>query len=298
MTMPTTVHPTAFVAPECELAEGVKVGPYCVLSGRVRLESGVELIGSAYLNGPLTVGAGTIIYPFACLGFEGQDTKFKRGDPTAGVSVGRGCIIREHVTINASTKIARPTTLGDRGFMLVGAHIGHDAAVGDDAVLVNGSMVGGHAEVGSNVLLGGQAVIHQFTRVGRFAHVAGDSGVSQHLPPFCIANERNRIGGINRVALRRAGFPREHITALVQAYRDILRFPMNNDSAIAELRSRAAALNCPPLGEVADFMEAAKSTGRGIAPGMGKPPRDAVAWFKGARAAAEDLPPEDADLAG
>lgn len=287
------IHPTAFVAPECELADDVKIGPFCVLTGQVRLAAGVELIGNVYIQGPAAVGAGTIIYPFVCVGFEGQDVKFKRGQHTAGVTIGEKCILREHVTINAATQPTNPTRLGDRGFMLVGSHIGHDASVGNDVTMVNGSMIGGHGVIGNNVLLGGQAVIHQFVRVGRFAHVAGDSGSSQHVPPFCIVSERNRIGGINRVGLRRAGMPREHITAVQSAYKDVLRFPMANDEMVATLRSRAAAANCPPLQEMADFIEACKTTGRGIAPGMGKPPRDAVAWFKTAQRWAENGPPAD-----
>ncbi len=275
-----SVHPTAFVAPECHLADDVRIGPFCVLTGEVHLGPGVELIGNVYIQGPVSIGAGSTLYPFVCVGFEGQDVKFKRGQLTAGVRIGEKCILREHVTINAATKPEHPTALGDRGFMLVGAHIGHDAVVGNDCTLVNGSMIGGHAILGDNVLLGGQAVIHQFTRVGRYAHVAGDSGVSQHLPPFCVANSPNRIGGINRVGLRRAGLPREHITAIVQAYKDILRNPRTNDLTISMLRERAERLKCPPLTEMADFIESAKATGRGIAPGMGKPPRDAVAWFK------------------
>lgn len=274
------VHPTAFVAPECELAENTKIGPYCVLSGRIRLDAGVELIGNVYLQGPLTVGPGTIFYPFVCVGFEGQDVKFKRGQPTAGVVIGEKCILREHSTINAATKTDHPTRLGDRGFLLIGAHIGHDAVVGNDVTMVNNSAIGGHGLIADNVLLGGQAAIHQFVRVGRFAHVAGDCAISQHVPPFCTVNERNRIGGINRVGLRRAGMPREHITAIVTAYKDILRDPKPNDESIAILRGRAAELNCDPLREMAEFIEGCKTTGRGITPGMGKPPRDAVAWFK------------------
>ncbi|MBL8758401.1 MAG: acyl-ACP--UDP-N-acetylglucosamine O-acyltransferase [Phycisphaerae bacterium] len=292
---PPTVHPTAFVAPECSLAEDVRIGPFCVLTGQVRLEAGVELIGNVYIQGPATIGEGTTIYPFACIGFEGQDVKFKRGQLTAGVRVGARCILREHVTINAATKPDAPTSLGDRGFMLVGSHIGHDAVVGNDCTMVNGSMIGGHAIVGDNVLLGGQAAIHQFTRVGRYAHIAGDSAVSQHLPPFCIASAPNRIGGINRVGLRRAGFPREHITAIVQAYQDVLRSPKANDVSISMLRDRASALACPPLKEMADFIESAKGTGRGITPGMGKPPRDAVAWFKAGAPVATAEPDDHAE---
>ena len=35
---------------------------------------------------------------------------------------------------------------------------------------------------------------------------SGDCAVSLDVPPFCVVNERNRIGGINLVGLRRAGF--------------------------------------------------------------------------------------------
>ncbi|MGD9690774.1 MAG: acyl-ACP--UDP-N-acetylglucosamine O-acyltransferase [Phycisphaerales bacterium] len=292
------VHPTAFVAPECELADDVKIGPYCVLTGCVVLGPGVELIGNVYIQGPTRIGAGTTLYPFVCVGFEGQDVKFKRGQASAGVTIGEKCILREHVTVNAATQTERPTRLGDRGFMLIGSHIGHDATVGNDVTFVNAAVVGGHGVIGDNVLLGGQAAVHQFVRVGRFAHIAGDCAVSQHVPPFCTVNERNRIGGINRVGLRRAGMSRPHITAVVEAYTSILRDPRTNEVAIAELRALARRSECPAVTEMADFIEACKTTGRGIAPGMGKPPRDAVAWFKAAaRISRQDLPSDEEPLA-
>ncbi len=283
------IHPTAHVEAAANLAEDVEIGPYCVVRGPVTLGAGVRLLGNVYLQGPLTIGEGSILYPFVCVGFEPQDVKFKPGHATAGVVIGKHAILREHVTVHAATKPDAPTRLGDHVFMLVNSHVAHDARVGNHVTMVNNSALAGHVQVGDNVLLGGGAVIHQFVRVGRFVVFSGDCAVNLDVPPFCVVSERNRVGAINRIGLRRNNFPREQITALLQAYRDFLRSPLPKAEILAGLRSRAA--ECPPIAEMADFIE--QST-RGIVGGMGKPPRGyssllrTLAAKPGAVAEAED----------
>ncbi len=266
-----TIHPTAVVSPEADLASDVEIGPYCFVKGPVKLGSGVRLMGNNYIQGPAAIGARTVLYPFACLGFEPQDYKFKPGMPTAGIVVGEDCLIREHATIHAATNAQTPTKLGDRCFLMVNTHLAHDAQVGNDCVFVNGAGVAGHAIVGDRVTFGGNAVVHQFCRIGRLVMMSGDCAVSLDVPPFCMVNERNRVGGLNLVGLRRNGFQREHITALRKAFSDLLRRPMPRAEVVAELRERASqGRGCPPMLELAEFI--ASST-RGITPGMGKPPR-------------------------
>ncbi len=262
------IHPTAMVSAEAELADDVQIGPYCVLIGKVRLARGVRLIGNNYVNGPASIGEGTILWPFACIGFEPQDYKFGPGAQTAGVVIGANCLIREHATVHAATSADRPTVVGDKCFLMVNTHVAHDARVGNSVVFVNGAGIAGHGEIGDNVTLGGNAVIHQFCRIGRLVMMSGDCAVSLDVPPFCMVNERNRIGGINQVGLRRSGMPREHITELRRAFRDVLRTPMPRKEAIAMLRERGAS--CEPVNELATFIESSK---RGICPGMGKPAR-------------------------
>lgn len=271
------VHPTALVSCEADIADDVQIGPYCIITGRVTLGPGTRLMNHVQIQGPVTIGAGATIYPFACIGFEPQDVKFKPGEATAGVVIGKNAIIREHATIHAATKIDVPTRAGDNLFMLVNSHIGHDAQVGHNVVMVNNSSFGGHAQIGDNVLMGGNSAVHQFTRVGRYAHIGGLAAASQDLPPFLICSTINRIGGVNRVGLRRAGFPRHYITAVMTAYTQILRNPMHNAQVVAKLRELAASTACPLVEEMADFVA---STKRGIAQGMGKPPRDAVGWVR------------------
>lgn len=263
-----SIHPTASVSKEAELADDVQIGPYCILIGKVRLGRGVRLIGNNYVNGPATIGDGTILWPFACLGFEPQDYKFGPGAQTAGIVIGSNCLIREHATVHAATSAEKPTVVGDRCFLMVNTHVAHDARVGNNVVFVNGAGIAGHGEIGDSVTLGGNAVIHQFCRIGRLVMMSGDCAVSLDVPPFCMVNERNRIGGLNQVGLRRSGVPREHITELRRAFRDVLRTPMPRKEAIAILRERGAA--CPPVMELAEFIESSK---RGICPGMGKPAR-------------------------
>jgi UDP-N-acetylglucosamine acyltransferase len=251
-----TIHPTAVVDTKCELAPDVEIGPWCVLSGAVRLAAGVRLIGNCYLSGPLSVGAGTILYPFVCLGFPGQDYKFKPGDPTPGVTIGANCILREHVTVHSATKPDRPTSVGDKVMMMVGSHVGHDGRLGSNAILVNGAVMAGHSEVGDNVIMSAGTMVHQFTRVGRLAMMQGDSAISMDVPPFCLAYGHNAIIGINVVGLRRSGMDRGHITTVREAFRKALRVPLSKPERVAVLEELGR--DCPPVMEMARFVAEAK----------------------------------------
>jgi UDP-N-acetylglucosamine acyltransferase len=251
-----TIHPSAIVSPSAELADDVHIGPYCIIEGRVKIGAGSRLLSHVNLFGPVTIGAGATIYPNAAIGFPPQDVKFKLGAPTAGVVIGKNAIIREHATIHAATSQEVPTTAGDDAFIMVNAHLGHDARIGNNVILVNNVSLAGHTQVFDRVVFGGSAVLHQFDRVGRLAMVAGGAVLTTDIPPFCLAHSRNLIIGLNLVGLRRSGVPREHITLLREAYRDTFRRGLPKAECIAILRERAAA--CPLAGEMAEFLESAK----------------------------------------
>lgn len=262
------IHPTAVVSTEAELAQDVQVGPFCVVTGPVRLGPGVRLLGSNYVQGPTHIGAHSVLYPHACVGFEPQDVKFKPGMQTAGVVIGERTILREHATVHAASNDHTPTRIGDRVFMMVNSHVAHDCRIGDRVTFVNGAGIAGHGQIDDDVILGGNAVIHQFCRIGRMVIMSGDCAVSLDVPPFCMVSERNRIGGLNVVGLRRSGMERADITALKTAFRELLRRPMPRKDLIAELRVRGVASG--PVSELAEFIAASQ---RGICPGFGKPPR-------------------------
>lgn len=259
------VHPTATVDERARLGEGVEIGPYCIVTGDVTLGPGVRLLTRVSLQGPLTVGAGTVIYPNACIGFEPQDYKFKPGSPTAGVVIGEGCLIREHATVHAATSLQKPTRLGDRVFMMVNAHVAHDAEVRDDAILVNNVAMGGHTELHERAILSGGVVVHQFGRIGRLAMCSGGAVVTNDVPPFCMSAQRNMLVGLNLVGMRRAGMPRSEIDAVRSAYREVFRRNPPRAELLEQLRERGE--QSPAVMLMHDFVVASK---RSITPVGGR----------------------------
>lgn len=264
------VHPSSIVSKECRLGDGVRIGPFCVVEGDVTLDAGVELISHVCIRGPVTIGANSRLYPGACIGFEPQDFKFSPGMKTAGVVIGSDCLIREHVTIHASTKPDVPTSVGNRCFLMATSHMGHDSRIGNSVVMVNGSGIAGHSDIADNVTLSGGVLVHQFVRIGRYAMLSGGAGVSMDVPPFCLVPERNRLGGINLVGMRRGGFSREEITGVRRAFRKVLRVPTLVKQEMIQ-RLNELGESCGPVREMASFV--AEPNRRAICPGPARPPR-------------------------
>jgi UDP-N-acetylglucosamine acyltransferase len=262
-----TIHASAVVDPSAEIADDVVIGPGCVVVGPVKLAAGVQLLANVYLQGPLTVGERTRFWPGACIGSDPQDYKVKPGFPTAGVTIGADCLIREGVTVHAATKTDAPTRVGDRVFMMVNSHAGHDAQVGNDVILVNGAVLAGHVQVFDKATISGNAGIHQFCRVGRFAFISGMSAIATEVPPFCVTHSRNTLAGMNFVGMRRNGFSREDITLARKAYRETFRKNLPRAEMIARLEEIAKegpgggvreGGPCPAVVEMAEFVKSAK----------------------------------------
>jgi len=219
----STIHPTAILSGEINLADDVEIGPFCVLSGDITLGAGVRLLQQVNLQGPLTIGEGTVVYPGASLGFEPQDYKFAPGSETAGVTIGSNCIIRELVTVHAATNLQTPTRIGDGVFMMVGTHAGHDSVVGNNVIMVNGASLAGHTQIFDKAILSGSTMVHQFCRIGRMVMCSGGTIVLGDIPPFCMVAGRNQIVGLNLVGLRRSGMAQEEINEIKDIFRTVLR---------------------------------------------------------------------------
>lgn len=280
------IHPSAVVDPAAELAESVEIGPGCVVRGPVRLGAGVRLLAGCHVQGPAVVGEGTVVYPGACLGYEPQDYKFAPGSATAGVVIGARCLIREGVTIHAASNTHTPTRVGDACFLMVCSHIGHDCQVGNGVILVNYAGLSGHTMVGDRVTLSGHCGTHQHVRIGRLAFFSGGTHVGQDVPPFCVVNERNRLGHVNLVGMRRSGMAADEVKAVHRAFRLVLRTPVSRGETLAYLAEHGE--RWPALREMHDFIAGTK---RGIVPGLGRGTRGA-----GRQAAATEGAEHGSDL--
>src|SRR5438067_13494848 len=164
------IHPTAMVAPGAQLAEDVVIGPYCVIGEHVELATGVSLKSHVVIDGRTTIGARTRIFPFASIGFETQDLKYK-GEPSS-LEIGHDNTIREHVTINPGTEGGGMVTrIGNHCLLMVGAHVAHDCQIGDHVIMANNATLAGHVAVEDYALLCGLSPVPQFVRIGRHAMI-------------------------------------------------------------------------------------------------------------------------------
>ena len=224
-----------------ELGAGVVIGPHSVV------------------NGPTRIGAGTRIYPFASIGGDPQDLKY-RGELTR-TDIGERNIFRENTTVNRGTAGGGGVTqIGSDNLFMAGSHVAHDCHVGNHCVFANCAAVAGHVVVQDRVVLGGFAGVHQHSRIGRCAMVGAGAMAALDVPPFTIAQgDRARLFGLNIVGLRRAGFKLEVLQSLKQAYRDV--FNQGLPLRIALEQAREVYAEVAEVMELVEFME---SSVRGI----------------------------------
>ena len=215
------VHSSAIVDSSVHLADDVVIGPGCVVQGEVRIGSGTQLLHNVYIRGPVTIGARNTLYPNVCIGYPPQHRGVAPDAPTSGVRIGDDNVLREGVTLHTATK-ETPTSIGDRNYLMVNSHLGHDARIDHDVTMANGALLGGHVHVADRAFIGGSAGIHQFVRIGRLAMIGGLCPAIQDVPPFCVIHESRGVGSLNLVGLRRAGL-RHHIEALKEAFRITFR---------------------------------------------------------------------------
>jgi len=213
------IHPTALLESGARLGDGVRIGPYCTVGGEVELGAGCELVSHVAIAGRTRIGPGTRIFPFASIGHQPQDLKYK--GEASSLIVGARCIVREGVTMNpGTTGGGMVTTVGDGCAFLANSHVGHDCRVGSNVIFSNNVMLAGHCSVGDFAIIGGGAAVIQFARVGAHAFLGGMSGLENDLIPYGMAlGNRAHLSGLNIVGLQRRGFSREDVHSLRRAYR-------------------------------------------------------------------------------
>jgi UDP-N-acetylglucosamine acyltransferase len=251
------IHPTAILAPGARLADDVVVGPYCVIGEGVSLAAGVSLKSHVVIDGQTTIGERTRIFPFASIGFETQDLKYK-GEPSV-LEIGHDNTIREHVTINPGTEGGGMLTrVGNHCLLMVGAHVAHDCRIGDHVILVNNATLGGHVVIEDYAILGGLSAVHQFVRIGRHAMIGGMSGVERDVIPYgLVMGDRARLTGLNIVGMQRRGFSREDIQGLRTAYQFLFSAEGTFNDRVNEAAARFGGIG--PVEDIIAFIRADSS---------------------------------------
>ncbi len=251
--MSTQISRLAVVDPRAELAEDVRVGPFCLVGPDVKIDRGTQLDSHVTVTGHVEIGAGNRIHANAVIGGEPQDLSF-RGGPTR-VVIGDHNIIREGVTINRATeKEDGITSVGSHCYLMACSHVAHDCRLGDHVILANGALLGGHVHVQDFASLSGAVAVHHYTTIGSYAFIGGLSRVIHDVPPFMLLEGTpSRPRCINAVALKRRGFSADVIDALADAHRLLYRAKVGLDHAREILRSEDKLL--PQVNQLLSFIQ-------------------------------------------
>jgi len=248
----TRIDPTARVADGVVLGADVEVGAYSVVGADVEIGDGTTLGAHVVVTGPTRIGRGNRIHPFAAVGGDPQDKKFK-GERSELV-IGDRNTIREFVTINRGTGDGGGVTrIGNDNWIMAYAHIAHDCTIGNHTIFSNNATLAGHVEIGDHVILSGFSGVHQFCRIGAHAFVGMGCLVNGDVPPFVIlAADYGRPRGINTEGLKRRGFTPERITTIRRAYKMLY----TSGLPLAEARDRLAQnVDSDDIAEMLQFLE-------------------------------------------
>ena len=224
------IHKTAIIDVKSKIHKNVEIGPYTVIGPDVEIEEGTKIQSHVSITGKTIIGKNNKIYPFASIGNDPQDLKYK-GEKTELI-IGDGNTIREYTTINTGTVGGGGfTRIGDNSLLMIGVHIAHDCVIGNNVVIANSAAIAGHAEIGDHVIIGGNCGVQQFTRIGKMAMIGGMTGVSRDVIPYGVSlGNRNYLDGINIIGLRRKKVSNKDIICLSDAYKEIFKTESLNEN--------------------------------------------------------------------
>jgi len=254
------IHPTAIIDPSAKVGGAVEIGPFSIIGPDVTIGEGTTVQSHVVIEGEVAIGRGNFIGHGAIIGPPPQDVSFSLKRKTK-VEIGDDNIIREYCTIHRGSPEGSATKIGDKNFLMAGAHVGHNCVIGSNVLIANNCLLAGHVRVDDGAFLGGGSTFHQFMHIGRLVMVQGSSAFGKDLPPFVVAAERNSVFGLNIVGMRRAGIGANDRNEIKEAFKLIYLSGLNTSQALENAKTMNFGA---PAREFLDFVASSKK--RGICP--------------------------------
>lgn len=229
------IHPTSIVSPEAQIADDVEIGPFCIVEGDVKINSGTKLLSHVVIYSGARIGKNNKIFPGSVIAAVPQDLKFN--NEYTEVFIGDNNTIREAVTISRATSATKRTIVGNNNLLMAYVHVAHDCVVGNNCVLANCVELAGHVHVEDYVIIGGLTGVHQFTSIGRHAMIGACSKIVKDIPPYSLfSGNPVSYEGLNIIGLRRRGFKEEAISSLKSAFSILYNSAFNTTQAINNIK--------------------------------------------------------------
>lgn len=258
-----SIHPTAIVSDEAEIAASAEIGAFCVIEGPVVIGERTVVepharIGSRY--GRVRIGSDNLIQHGAVLGGPAQDYSYEDAD--TALEIGDHNRFGDYCSINLGTaKGGGVTRVGDHNFVMAYAHIGHDCRLEDHVVITNATQLAGHVVVEHHALLSGLAGVTQYVRLGAFSFLTAGAFTNKDIPPFTIASGHWAVPrAVNKVGLKRAGFGPAARRNIEAAVRLLLDRRLTIDEAVTRIEAE-----CERDELVEHLIEFIASSERGVA---------------------------------
>jgi len=206
------ISKSSIISKGAKIANNVSIGDFCYIGPNVSINDNCKIMSHVHISGDTIIGEGNIIYPFASIGTDPQDLKFK-GEKNK-LQIGNNNKIREYVTINPGTEHGGGlTTVGNNCLLMISSHIAHDCVVGDNVIVANNVPIAGHCIIENDVIIGGNSAVQQFCNIGKGAMIGGMTGVNKNILPYTlVTGNRCVYENLNLIGLKRKNFNNNIIT--------------------------------------------------------------------------------------
>jgi len=197
------VHPTAVLADDIQIDQGVVIHPHVVVEAGVKIGENVKIGAAVFIGKNCVIGAETRIYPGAriladteigrscliqsgaVLGSEGFGFVQAENGHLRMPQLGK-VVLEDQVEIGANTVIDRgaldPTVVGAGSKIDSQVIISHNVRLGQECLVVSQSGIAGSSILGNRVRLGGQVGITDHVKIGDDIMIGAKSGVSKDTP--------------------------------------------------------------------------------------------------------------------
>ena len=200
------ISKSSIISKGAKIANNVSIGDFCYIGPNVSINDNCKIMSHVHISGDTIIGEGNIIYPFASIGTDPQDLKFK-GEKNK-LEIGNNNKIREYVTINPGTENGGGVTkIGNNCLLMISSHIAHDCVIGDNVIVANNVPIAGHCFIDNDVIIGGNSAVQQFCNIGKGAMIGGMTGVNKNILPYTlVTGNRCAYENLNLIGLKRKNF--------------------------------------------------------------------------------------------
>ena len=218
----------SIIHPSAKIGKNVIIQNFCEIGPNVSIGDNCKIMSHVFITGNTEIGNNNSIYPFACIGTNPQDLKFK-GEKNK-IIIGNRNSIREYVTVHPGTENGGGITqIGNDCLLMISSHIAHDCFIGNSVIIANNVPVAGHCYIDNEAIIGGNSAVQQFCMVGKGAMIGGMTGVNKSVLPYTLATGNRCVyENLNLIGLKRKGYHNE----IINEYKEIVELFFEDRSKV------------------------------------------------------------------